>query len=94
MSVYRLTRFASSDMNAASKFAETMRSTIKDTKAEFIDIVDYGNGKGVVIARYPDKATMEAATAVAQGVFGKMVEAGHIDADSIHPHAGEVRNSF
>ena len=94
MSVYRITRFAASDMSAASDHCETMRTTLEGVSAEFIDIVDYGNGKGVVIAKYPDEAALEAATETAQQVFGQMVEAGLVDGDSIHPHMGTVRNSF
>ena len=50
MSVYRLTRFAASDMDKAGEIAETMRDEIEGIGAEFIDLVSYGNGKGVVIA--------------------------------------------
>ena len=94
MSVYRITRFAASDMDKAKEMAEGMRDRIEGTGAEFIDLVSYGNGKGVVIAKYADQATMEAATEIAQGVFADMIKAGVIDGDSIHPHSGEVFNSF
>ncbi len=94
MSVYRITRFASSDMDKASEHAESMRALLESTNADFIDIVDYGNGKGVVIAKYPDQASMDAASEIAKQAFGQMIEAGLIDPDSIHPHAGTVRNSF
>ena len=94
MSVYRITRFAASDMDKASEHVESVRSKLQSTGCEFIDIVDYGNGKGVVVAKYPDEATMEAATSIAKEVFGEMVQAGLIDGDSIHPHTGKVRNSF
>ncbi len=94
MSVYRITRFASSDMEKAGEAAESLRSTLESVGADFIDIVSYENGKGVVIAKYPDRAAMEAATDTAKQVFGKLVEAGLIDADSIHPHEGVVVASF
>jgi len=94
MAVYRITRFAASDMDKAKDMAESMRSLIEGLGAHFIDIVSYGNGKGVVIAKYPDQATMEAATDGARKVFGEMIEAGIIDADSIHPHEGELLSSF
>ena len=94
MSVYRITRFASSDMDKAAEHSETMRSTLESVGADFIDIVSYGNGKGVVVAKYPDQATMDAASETAKQVFGQMVEAGIIDGDSIHPHTGEVLQSF
>ena len=94
MSVYRITRFASSDMTKAAEYAESMRSELENVGADFIDIVSYGNGKGVVLAKYPDQATMDAAAETSKSVFGKMVEAGIIDGDSIHPHMGEVIQSF
>ena len=90
MSVYRLTRFASSDMDKAAEMAESMRATLEGAGADFIDIVSYGNGKGVVVAKYPDDATREAATQIAKDAFGQMVAAGVIEADSIHPHSGDV----
>ena len=94
MSVYRITRFASSDMEKLKEMAESMRELIESAGAEFIDVVDYGNGKGVVLAKYADQAGMDAGAAVNQAAFGKMVEAGLVDGDSIHPHSGEVTMSF
>ena len=94
MAVYRITRFASSDMDKAGQIAEGLRSELEGAGADFIDLVSYGNGKGVVIARYPDQATMDAASDMAKMVFGKMVEADAVDGDAIHPHTGEVFNSF
>lgn len=94
MSVYRITRFASADMDKTAAFADSMRSEIESMGAEFIDIVSYGNGKGVVLARYSDQAAMDAATEGANQTFGKMIEAGLIDGDSLHPHMGEVVQSF
>ena len=94
MAVYRITRFAASDMNKVGEKVESMRDVLTGIGADFIDIVSYGNGKGVVLAKYPDQATMDAASETAKKVFGEMVEAGLIDGDSIHPHAGEVFNSF
>ena len=94
MSVYRLTRFAASDMDKAGEIAETMRDEIEGIGAEFIDLVSYGNGKGVVIAKYPDEATMDAASELAKQAFGKMIEEGVVDGDSVHPHTGTVFKSF
>ena len=94
MSFYRITRFASADMNKTKAMSESMRNQLENVGAEFIDIVDYGNGKGVVLAKYPDQATLDAASDTANAVFGKMIEAGVIDGDSIHPHVGEVVQSF
>ena len=94
MAVYRITRFAASDMDKAGQIAESLRSEIEGLGADFIDIVSYGNGKGVVLARYPDQAAMDAAADTAKMVFGKMIEAGAVDGDAIHPHTGEVLHSF
>ena len=94
MAVYRITRFAASDMDKVGEKVETMRATLEGTGADFIDLVSYGNGKGVVLAKYPDQASMDAATETARKAFADMVEAGLIDGDSIHPHMGEVFASF
>jgi hypothetical protein len=94
MKVYRITRFAAADMDKAKGITENMRDTIAGLGAEFIDMVSYGNGKGVVIARYPDQATMDAAADKARNVFADLIAAGVIDGDSVHPHTGEVFNSF
>ena len=94
MSVYRITRFAASDMDKVGELTENMRDVLEGVGADFIDLVSYGNGKGVVIAKYPDQATLEAASDTARKAFLDMIEAGVIDGDSVHPHTGEVFNSF
>jgi hypothetical protein len=94
MSVYRITRFAASDMDKVRELTEGMRDVLEGVGADFIDLVSYGNGKGVVIAKYPDQAAMEAATEAAKKAFAVMIDAGAIDGDSVHPHMGEVFNSF
>ena len=94
MSVYRLTRFAAPDMDKAGEIAERMRSEIEGIGADFIDLVSYGNGKGVVIAKYPDEATMDAALELAKQAFGKMIEEGVVDGGLVHPHTGTVFKSF
>jgi 20S proteasome alpha/beta subunit len=94
MAVYRITRFAASDMNKVTELTEGMRATLAGIGADFIDLVSYGNGKGVVIARYPDQATMDAAADTARKAFADMIAAGAIDGDSVHPHTGDVINSF
>ncbi|MGH1541662.1 MAG: hypothetical protein ACRBHB_14645 [Arenicella sp.] len=94
MAVYTITRFAALDMDKASQIAESLRSDLEGIGADSIDIVSYGNGKGVVLARYPDQATMDAAADIIKKVFGEMIDAGVVDGDAIHPHAGVVLNSF
>ncbi len=94
MSVYRITRFAAPDMDKTNEVAESLRDLLSSTGANFIDIVSYQNGKGVVIAKYPDQATMDNASEIAKEAFAKLIEAGVVDGDSVHPHAGVVINSF
>ena len=94
MAVYRITRFAASEMDKVGEITENMRDVLSGIGADFIDIVSYGNGKGVVIAKYPDQATMDAAAETARKAFADMIEAGVVDGDSVHPHTGEVLNSF
>ena len=94
MSMYRITRFTAPDMEKAAEIVESMRSTLEDMGAEFIDLVSYGNGKGVVIAKYSSQEAMDAATDTAKNAFAKMIEAGAVEKDSIHPHTGTVFKSF
>jgi len=94
MAVYRITRFAASDMDKVKESTEKMRKVLEGLGADFIDMVSYGNGKGVVIARYPDQSTMDSASNAARKAFADMIAAGVIDGDSVHPHTGDVFNSF
>jgi hypothetical protein len=94
MAVYRITRFAASDMDKLKEASENMRGVLEGIGADFIDLISYGNGKGVVIAKYPDQAAMDAASDAASKAFSDLISAGVIDADSVHPHAGVVFNSF
>jgi hypothetical protein len=94
MAVYRITRFAASDMDMVKEATENMRTVLEGVGADFIDLISYGNGKGVVIAKYPNQATMDATTDVVSKAFTDMMSAGVVDADSVHPHVGEVFNSF
>ena len=94
MAVYRITKFTSNDMSGATEASEGLRSLIESANSEFIDIVDMGDGNGLVIAKYADEAAMEAATEVAQNAFGQMVKDGNINGDSIQPASGTVVNSF
>jgi len=94
MSIYRITEFTSSDMNKAGEFGETLREVIAGAGADFIDIVSLGDGKGLVIAKYATQATMEAASEVAKQAFGKMIESGVVNGDSIVAQTGEVILSY
>ena len=94
MAVYRITQFTASDMDKASEMTEEMRSMLEGVGADFIDVVSYGGGQGMVVARYPDKETMDAASETAKQAFGTLVAAGVIEGGSINPQTGEVINSF
>tara|TARA_Y100001934_G_C12323505_1_gene761313 strand:+ start:445 stop:690 length:246 start_codon:yes stop_codon:yes gene_type:complete len=74
--------------------AEEVRDEVSAVGADFIDISADADGNGVVIAKYPDEATMEAATATAQKVFGQMVAEDAMDGDSISIWTGDVINSM
>ena len=94
MAMYRITQFTASDMDKAREIAESMRDVLEGVGADFIDLVSYGDGECVVVAKYPNQAAMDAATDTAKQAFGKMIEAGAIDGASIQPHTGEVMQSF
>ena len=94
MAIYRITRFTSSDMDKAKARAEEARDEVSVVGADFIEIAADAEGNGVVVAKYPDAATMDAATATAQKVFGQMVAEGVMDGDSISIWTGDVINSM
>ena len=94
MAVYRITEFSSPDMSAAMVAAEDLREDLASAGAHFIDIVDFGDGNGLVVAKYADEAAMEASGPLAQASFGKMVQAGVIDGASIKPRSGTVAISY
>ena len=94
MPVYRITEFTSSNMDKASEFGESLRDIISSAGADFIDIVSLGDSKGVVIAKYANQAAMEKASDVSRQAFGKMIEAGVVNGDSINVQTGEVSLSF
>jgi len=94
MAIYRITRFTSSDIQRAIAMAEEARDEVAAVGADFIDIAADAEGNGVVVAKYPDTATMEAATVTAQKVFGQMVAGGVMDGDSIDIWTGDVVNSM
>ena len=94
MTCYRITRLKALDSNKVQEIGEGMRDTIKAMGADFIDVAEDNDGNMVVIARYHDESTMEAATATAQGAFGQMITQGAADGSSFDQWNGEVVMSF
>ncbi len=94
MSVYRITEFTTSDMGKLVDFCETLREAVAAAGAESIDVVSVGEGKGIVVAKYATQALMEAATDINKQAFGKMIEAGFLDAASINRRSGDAVFSF
>ena len=94
MSVYRITRFTSVSMDRMVEATKAMRNVIESTGAEFVDVASDRRERGMVIAKYPDNGTMEAATSAAQQVFGKQIEEGIIDGTSLNIWSGEIVVSF
>ncbi|MEO1115759.1 MAG: hypothetical protein AAFY05_25670, partial [Pseudomonadota bacterium] len=74
--------------------AEDLRGDLAAAGALFIDIVDFGDGTGLVVAKYSDEAAMDASAALAKASFGKMVQAGVINGASIRPRSGAVAISY
>ena len=94
MTYYRITRLKALDSDKIKEIGEGMRDTIEAMGADFIDVAQDNDGNMVVVARYPDDSTMEAATATAQDAFGQMITQGAADASSIDQWNGEVVMSF
>ena len=79
---------------SGERIEEGAREEVAAAGADIIDITLDDDGNGAVVAKYPDIATMEAATAVAMEVFGKMIAEGAIDGDSIDIWTGNVAVSI
>ena len=94
MTCYRITRLKALDSDKIKEIGEGMRDTIEAMGADFIDVAQDNDGNMVVVARYPDDSTMEAATATAQDAFGQMIAQGAADGSSIDQWNGEVVMSF
>ena len=94
MTCYRITRLKALDSDKIKEIGERMRETIEAMGADFIDVAEDNDGNVVVVARYPDDATMEAATATAQNAFGQMIAQGAADGSSINQWNGKVVMSF
>ena len=94
MACYRITRLKALDSDKIKEIGEGIRDTIEAMGADFIDVAQDSDGNMVVVARYPDDSTMEAATATAQGTFGQMITQGAADGSSIDQWNGEVVMSF
>ena len=94
MTCYRITRLKALDSDKIKEIGERMRETIEAMGADFIDVAEDNDGNIVVVARYPDESTMEAATATAQDTFGQMITQGAADSSSIDQWNGRVMMSF
>ena len=94
MAIYRITRFKSLDMDKAIASVNASRDELASVGADFIDVTADSEGNGVVIAKYPDEATMEAATATAKKVIGQMIADGLMEGSSIDIWTGDVVSSI
>ena len=94
MACYRITRLKALDSDKIKEIGERMRKMIEAMDADFIDVAADNDGNIVVVARYPDVSTMEAATATAQDAFGQMITQGAADGSSIDQWNGGVIMSF
>ena len=94
MTCYRITRLKALDSDKIKEIGERLRKSIEAMGADFIDVAADNDDNMVVVARYPDVSTMEAATATAQDAFGQMITQGAADGSSIDQWNGEVVMSF
>ena len=94
MTCYRITRLKALDSDKIKEIGERMCETIEAMGADFIDVAEDNDGNMVVVARYPDESTMEAATATAQDTFGQMITQGAADSSSIDQWTGRIMMSF
>lgn len=94
MTAYRVTEFTSPIPEKVAAACEAITDIGAKTDAEMIDIVMMDGGKGLVIARYSLKATMEAALPHNKEAFSALVKAGVVEGSSIVSRTGEKIFSF
>ena len=74
--------------------ADETREAVSAVGVDSIEMATGKDGTGTVIACYPDKASMEAATETAMNAFKRFFEEGASDSSSLEQWTGEVTYTF
>ena len=94
MAWYRISRVKILDESKVIAIADDIRKSVGALGADSIEIATGEEGAGTVIARYPDKASMEGATETAMNAFKRFFEEGASDPSTLEQWTGEVKYTF
>ena len=94
MAWYRISRVKILDESKVIAIADDIRESVSALGADSIEMATGEDGTGTVIARYPDKASMEAATETAMNAFKRFFEEGASDPSTLEQWTGEVTYTF
>ena len=94
MAWYRISRVKILDESKVVAIADDIRESVSALGADSIEIATGEEGAGTVIARYPDKASMEGATETAMNAFKRFFEEGASDPSTLEQWTGEVTYTF
>ena len=94
MTWYRISKSIVLNADKMEAIANDSREAVSALGADSIEVATGEDGTATVIARYPDKASMEAAAETAKGVFMRMFDEGAVDPSSLEQWTGEVTFTF
>ena len=94
MAWYRIQRVKILDESKVIAIADEIRESVSALGADSIEMATGEDGTGTVIARYPDKASMEAATETAMSALKRFFEDGASDPSTLEQWTGEVTYTF
>lgn len=94
MAWYRISKTKILDADKMTAIADDIHESVSALNADSIEIATGEDGTATVIARYSDKASMEAATETATNAFQRMFEEGAADPSSLEQWTGEVTYTF
>ena len=94
MAWYRISKVKILDASKMAPILDEIRESVSAISSDFIEMATAEDGTLTVIARYPDKASMEAATETATNAFKRFFEEGVSDPSSLEIWTGEVTYTF
>ena len=94
MAWFRISKVNILDESKIAPILDEVRESVSAISSDFIEMARAEDGSLTVIARYPDKAAMEAATATATNAFKRFFEEGASDPASLNIWTGEVTYTF
>jgi hypothetical protein len=94
MAWFRISKVNILDESKIAPILDEIRESVSAISSDFIEMARAEDGSLTVIARYPDKASMEAATATAANAFKRFFEEGASDPSSLDIWTGEVTHTF